>query len=60
MLVLSVGTIAPSVSVETFLYVRGLADVVAFFNIGIGFLLISRSSIRDFHSARKVSLGELV
>ena len=52
--------IAPSVSLETLMYVRGLADVVAACNLGIGFLLIIFSSIRDFHSARKVLLGELV
>ena len=60
MLVFSVETIAPSVSAETLLYVRGFADVVATCNLGIGFLLIISSSIRDFHSARKVLLGELV
>ena len=60
MLVFSVETIAPSVSAETLLYVRGFADVVAACNLGIGFLLIISSSIRDFHSARKVLLGELV
>ena len=59
-LVFSVETIATSVSTETLLYVRGLADVVAACNLGIGFLLIISSSIRDFHSARKVLLGELV
>ena len=60
MLVFSVETIAPSVSAETLMYVRGLADVVAACNLGIGFLLIISSSIRDFHSARKVLFGELV
>jgi len=59
-LVFSVETIAPSVSAETLLYVRGLADVVASCNLGIGFLLIISSSITDFHSARKVLLGELI
>ena len=38
---------------------RGFADVVAEINIGIGFLLIVASSIRDHESARKVLLGEL-
>jgi len=60
MLVFSVETIAPSVSVETLLFVRGLAVVVAACNLGIGFLLIISSSIRDFDSSRKVLLGELV
>ena len=59
MLVFSVETIAPSVSPETLLYVRGFADVVAACNLGIGSLLIISSSIRDSHSARKVLLGEL-
>ena len=60
MLFFSVETIAPSVSAETLLYVRGFADVVAACNLGIGFLLIISSSIRDIHSARTVLLGELV
>ena len=60
MLVFSVETIAPSVSAETLLYVRGFSDVVAACNLGIGFLLIISSSIRDIHSARKLLLGELV
>ena len=60
MLVFSVETIAPSVSAETLLFVRGFADVVAAFNLGIGFLLIISSSITDFNSARKVLLGELI
>ena len=59
MLVFSVETIAPSVSAETLLFVRGFADVVAASNIGIGFLLIVAISIRDHESARKVLLGEL-
>ena len=59
LLAFSVETIAPSVSSETLLFVRGLADVVAASNLGIGFLLIISSSIRDFNSARKVLLGEL-
>ncbi len=41
-------------------YVRGFADVFAACNLGIGFLLIISSYIRDFHSDRKVLLGELV
>ena len=60
MLIFSVDTIAPSVSAETLLFIRGTADVVAATNIGIGFLLIISSSIRDHESAKKVLLGELV
>ena len=77
MLIFSVDTIAPSVSTETLLFIRGSADVVAATNIGIGFLLIISSSIgenndgmtvfdidgkpiRDYKSAKKVLLGELV
>ena len=77
MLIFSVDTIAPSVSAETLLFIRGTADVVAATNIGIGFLLIISSSIgenndgmtvfdidgkpiRDYKSAKKVLLGELV
>ena len=77
MLIFSVDTIAPSVSAETLLFIRGSADVVAATNIGIGFLLIISSSIgenndgmtvfdidgkpiRDYKSAKKVLLGELV
>ena len=60
LLIFSIDTIAPSVSAETLLYIRGTADVVAATNIGIGFLLIISSSIRDHESAKKVLLGELV
>ena len=60
MLIFSVDTIAPSVSAETLLFIRGSADVVAATNIGIAFLLIISSSIRDHESAKKVLLGELV
>ena len=56
MLILSVDTIVPP---ETMIFVRGFADVVAASNIGIGFLLIVASSIRDHESTRKVLLGEL-
>ena len=59
MLIFSVDSIAPSLSAETMLFVRGFADVVAASNIGIGFLLIIASSIRDHESARKVLFGEL-
>tara|TARA_B100000579_G_C22288327_1_gene601469 strand:+ start:98 stop:412 length:315 start_codon:yes stop_codon:yes gene_type:complete len=55
-----VETIASSFSSETLLFVSGFADVVAASNLGIGFLLIISSSIRDFGSAIKVLLGELV
>ena len=60
MLIFSVDTISQSVSAETLLFVRGFADVVAATNLGIGFLLIISSSIRDHESAKKVLLGELV
>ena len=60
LLIFSIDTIAPSVSAETLLFIRGTADVVAATNIGIGFLLIISSSIRDHESAKKVLLGELV
>ena len=60
MLIFSVDTIAPSVSAETLLFIRGSADVVAATNIGIAFLLIISSSIRDHESAKKVLLGELL
>ena len=59
LLIFSVDTIVPSVSGETMLFVRGFVDVVAASNIGIGFLLIIASSIRDHESARKVLFGEL-
>ena len=58
-LIFSVDTILPSVSDETILFVRGFVDVVAASNIGIGFLLIVVSFIREHESARKVLLGEL-
>ena len=59
MLIFSVNTIASSVSAETMIFMRGFVDVVAASNIGIGFLLIVASSIREHKSARKVLLGEL-
>tara|TARA_Y100001968_G_C19157422_1_gene619124 strand:- start:315 stop:515 length:201 start_codon:yes stop_codon:yes gene_type:complete len=55
-----VDTIALSVPVETLIFVRGLADVIAACILGIGLLLIISSSISDFHSAKKVLLGELL
>ena len=59
MLIFSVDSIAPSLSVETMLFMRDFADVVATSNIGIGFLLIIASSIINHETARKVLLGEL-
>ncbi len=59
MLIFSVDTIASSVSAETMLFIRGFVDVLAASNIGVGFLLIVASSIRDHQSAKKVLLGEL-
>jgi len=60
LLIFSVETIAGNASRETLLIVRGTADVVAASNIGIGFLLIICSSIKDKVSLRKVLSGELV
>ena len=60
LLIFSIDTIAPSVSAETLLFIRGTADVIAATNIGVGFLLIISSSIRDHESTKKVLLGELV
>ena len=60
LLIFSVETIAGNASRETLLIVRGTADVVAASNLGIGFLLIICSSIKDKVSLRKVLLGELV
>ena len=59
LLIISVDTIVPSVSYETMLFVGGFVDVVAASNIGIGFLLIVASFIREHESVRKVLLGEL-
>jgi len=59
MLIFSVDTISPSLSAETILFFRGFVNVIAASNIGIGFLLIVASSIREHESARKVLLGEL-
>ena len=47
LLIFSVKTIAGNASSETLLLVRGTADVVAASNLGIGFLLIICSSIKD-------------
>ena len=59
LLIFSVETIAGKASSETLLLVRGTADVVAASNLGIGFLLIICSSIKDKKSLRIVLLGEL-
>ena len=53
-------TIAGNASRDILLIVRGTADVVAACNLGIGFLLIICSSIKDKASLRKVLSGELV
>ena len=50
----SVETITGNASSETLLLIRGTADVVAASNLGIGFLLIICSSIKDKVSLRKV------
>jgi len=59
LLIFSVETIAGNASTETLLLVRGTADVVAASNMGIGWLLIICSSIKDKASLRKVLSGEL-
>ena len=59
LLIFSIETITGNTSSETLLLVRGTADVVAVSNLGIGFLLIICSSIKDNKSLRKVLLGEL-
>ena len=59
LLIFSVETIAGDVSIETLLLVRGTADVVAASNLGIGFLLMICSSIKDKKSLKKVLSGEL-
>ncbi len=59
LLIFSIETITANTSSETLLLVRGTADVVAACNLGIGFLLIICSSIKDKKSLRKVLLGEL-
>ena len=59
LLIFSVETIAGNASSETLLLVRGTADVVAASNLGIGFLLIICSSIKDKKSLNKVLSGEL-
>ena len=59
LLIFSVETIAGKASSETLLLVRGTADVVAASNLGIGFLLIICSSIKNKKSLKKVLSGEL-
>ena len=59
LLIFSVETIAGNASSETLLLVRGTADVVAASNLGIGFLLIICSTIKDKKSLKKVLSGEL-
>ena len=59
LLIFSVETISGNASSETLLLVRGTADVVAASNLGIGFLLIICSSIKDKKSLKKVLSGEL-
>ena len=59
LLIFSVETIAGNASSETLLIVRGTANVVGASNLGIGFLLIICSSIKDKKSLKKVLSGEL-
>ena len=59
LLIFSVETIVGNASTETLLLVRGTADVVAASNLGIGFLLIICSYIKDKKSLKIVLLGEL-
>ena len=59
LLIFSVETIAGNASSETSLLVIGTADFVGASNLGIGFLLIICSSIKDKKSLRKVLSGEL-
>ena len=59
LLIFSVETIAGNASSETLLLVRGTANVVAASNLGIGFLLIICSSIKNKKSLKKVLTGEL-
>ncbi len=59
LLIFSVETIAGNASSETLLLVRGTANVVAASNLGIGFLLIICSSIKDKRSLKIVLSGEL-
>tara|TARA_B100001029_G_scaffold151752_1_gene134438 strand:+ start:116 stop:508 length:393 start_codon:yes stop_codon:yes gene_type:complete len=59
LLIFSVETIAGNASSETLLLVRGTADVVAASNLGIGFLLIICSFIKDKKSLKRVLSGEL-
>ena len=53
LLAFSVEPIAGNASNETLLLVRGTTDVVAASNLGIGFLLIICSSMKDKKSLKK-------
>ena len=53
LLAFSVETIAGKASNKTFLLIRGTADVVVASNLGIGFLLIICSSMKDKKSLKK-------
>ena len=53
LLIFSVETIAGNAPSDTLLLVRGTADVVAASNLGIGFLLIICSSIKEKKSLKK-------
>ncbi len=59
LLIFLVETIAGDAPSETLLLIRGIADVVASTNLGIGCLLIICSSIKDKASLKKVLSGEL-
>ncbi len=59
LLIFSLETIAGNASNEALLLVRGTTDVVAASKLGIGFLLIICSSIKDDKSLKKVISGEL-
>ena len=59
LLIFSVETIAGNASSKTLLLLRGTADVVAASNLGIGFLLIICSTIKEKKSLKKVLSGEL-
>ena len=60
LLIFSEETIVGNASRKILLLLRGIANVVEASNLGIGFLLIICSSIKDKVSLRKVLSGELV
>ena len=60
LLIFAVEIIAGNASNETLLLVRGTVDVVAASNLGIGFLFIICSSIKDKKSLIQVLSGELI